>query len=267
VHSRKLIVKPGSKVKLPSHDAGATHGYNKAKALVELQRHQARMFELQEVLYADKKHALLIVLQAIDAGGKDGTIRTVMRGVNPQGCAVTSFKAPNSEEVGHDFLWRVHKAVPSKGQIGIFNRSHYEDVLIVRVHDLVPKSVWSLRYAQINDFERMLTDNGVTILKFFLHISKDEQKRRFEARLADRDKLWKVNPIDFEERKRWDDYVDAFEDAITKCSTKWAPWYIIPSNKKWYRNLVISGIIVEALEAMKLEYPAPDFDPKTVKIV
>ena len=222
------------------------------------------MFELQEVLYAQRKHALLIVLQAIDAGGKDGTIRTVMRGVNPQGCSVTSFKAPNSEELGHDFLWRVHKAIPSKGQIGIFNRSHYEDVLIVRVHELVPKSLWSLRYAHINDFERMLTDHGVTILKFFLHISKDEQKRRFQARLADRDKLWKVNPLDFEERKKWDDYVAAFEDAMTKCSTKWAPWYIIPSNKKWYRNLVISGIIVEALEGLKMEYPEPDFDPSKV---
>ena len=260
-------MKPGSKVKLANHDAGATHGYSKAKALVELQRHQARMFELQEVLYAERKHALLIVLQAIDAGGKDGTIRTVMRGVNPQGCSVTSFKAPNSEELGHDFLWRVHKAIPIKGQIGIFNRSHYEDVLIVRVHEMVPKSLWSLRYAHINDFERMLTDHGVKILKFFLHISKDEQARRFKARLADRDKLWKVNPIDFEERKKWDDYVEAFEDAMTKCSTKSAPWYIIPSNKKWFRNLAISRVIVETLEGLKLEYPEPDFDPTAIKIV
>jgi PPK2 family polyphosphate:nucleotide phosphotransferase len=267
VHSPKLIVKPGSKVKLANEDAGATHGYNKEKALLELEKHQTRMFELQEVLYAQKKHALLIVLQAIDAGGKDGTIRTVMHGVNPQGCDVTSFKAPNSEELGHDFLWRVHKAIPSKGMIGIFNRSHYEDVLIVRVHELVPKSLWSLRYDHINDFERMLTDHGVTILKFFLHISKDEQKKRFEERLADRDKLWKVNPLDFEERKKWDDYVAAFEDAMTKCSTKWAPWYLIPSNKKWYRNLVISGIIVEALEGLKMQYPKPDFDPKKIKVV
>jgi len=266
MNSRKLMVEPGSKVELADHKAGATHGFTKDRALLELTKHQARMFELQEVLYAQKKHALLIVLQAIDAGGKDGTIRTVMSGVNPQGCSVTSFKSPNEEELGHDFLWRVHKAIPIKGQIGIFNRSHYEDVLIVRVHQLVPKSLWSRRYGHISDFERMLADHGVKILKFFLHISKDEQKRRFEERLADRSKLWKVNPVDFEERKLWDDYVAAFEDALSKCSFEWAPWYIIPSNKKWFRNLAVSQIIVETLEGLKMQYPKPKFDPAQVAI-
>src|SRR5215475_7802434 len=192
--SRALRVKPGSRVKLVDRHANDTHGYNKEKA--------AR--ELQELLYACKKQALLIVLQALDAGGKDGTIRHVMSGVNPQSCQVTSFKAPTPEELGHDFLWRVHKAVPIKGDIGIFNRSHYEDVLIARVHKLVPKSVWSKRYEQINEFERILTRNDVTVLKFFLHISKDEQKRRLEARLSDPNKLWKASEADFAERALWD---------------------------------------------------------------
>jgi len=266
MNSRKLLVKPGSKVKLADHDPGATHGCTKEQALVELDKNRARMSVLQEVLYAQRRHALLIVLQAIDAGGKDGTIRTVMSGVNPQGCSVTSFKVPTDEEMGHDFLWRIHKAIPIKGQIGIFNRSHYEDVLIVRVHDLVPKSLWSLRYAHINDFERELSDHGVKILKFFLHISKDEQKRRFEARLADRSKLWKVNPLDFEERKRWDDYIAAFQDALSKCSTECAPWHIIPANKKWFRNLAVSQIVVEVLESLKMAYPKPKFDPAKVVI-
>jgi len=264
--SDNLLVRPGSKLKLSSHDPGATHGYTKVKAALETERHRARMSELQEVLYAERKHALLIVLQAIDAGGKDGTIRTVMSGVNPQGCQVTSFKVPTTEELGHDFLWRTHKAVPIKGQIGIFNRSHYEDVLVVRVHNLIPKPVWTARYGYINEFERLLADSGVTILKFFLHISKDEQKKRFEQRLADPSKWWKFNPADFEERKKWDEYIAAFEDAFTQCSTKPAPWYIIPSNKKWFRNLAVSQIIVEALESLKLKYPKPDFDPSKIVI-
>src|SRR5262245_33066798 len=205
--SRALRVKPGTRVKLADRRASDTHGYNKEKAARELQRHQARMAELQELLYACKKQALLIVLQAPDAGGKDGTIRTVMSGVNPQSCQVTSFKAPTPIELGHDFLWRVHKAVPIKGDIGIFNRSHYEDVLIVRVHTLVPKSIWSKRYEYINVFERILADSGVKILKFFLHISKEEQKKRFEQRLEDPNKMWKANPTDFEERKLWDEYI------------------------------------------------------------
>jgi PPK2 family polyphosphate:nucleotide phosphotransferase len=212
---------------------------------------------LQNILYAEDKRSLLIVLQAIDAGGKDGTIRSIMSGVNPQGVRVTSFKKPTEEELGHDFLWRVHKAAPARGMIGIFNRSHYEDVLVVRVHNLVPKDVWQARYDHINHFETLLTDSGVTILKFYLHISKDEQKERFQARLDRPHKRWKFNIGDLKERELWDDYMDAFETAFEKCSPKHAPWHIVPANKKWYRNLVISEKIVETLEGMNLQYPAP----------
>jgi PPK2 family polyphosphate:nucleotide phosphotransferase len=224
------------------------------------------MAELQELLYASKKRALLIVLQAIDAGGKDGTIRHVMSGVNPQSCQVTSFKAPTAEELGHDFLWRIHQRVPIKGFFGIFNRSHYEDVLVVRVHDLVPKAVWSRRYDYINGFERVLDDGGVTILKFFLHISKDEQKKRFEDRLRDPAKMWKATLQDLEERKLWEKYRKAFEDAISKCSTEVAPWYVIPADRKWFRNLAVSEVIVQTLEAMDLKYPKPAFDTSKVVI-
>lgn len=266
MNSDRLKVKPGAKVKLSRHDPDDTHGYTKEKAELELQKHQAKLTKLQELLYAGKKHSLLIVLQAIDAGGKDGTIRNVMSGVNPQSCQVTAFKAPTEEELGHDFLWRVHKAVPIKGFIGIFNRSHYEDVLVVRVHDLVPKSVWSKRYGQINAFEEILDASGVKILKFFLHISKDEQKQRFEQRLADPIKRWKVALGDFEERKRWDQYQAAFEDALSKCSSAFAPWYVIPADKKWFRNMAVSQIIVETLESLNLQYPKLEFDPTKIVI-
>jgi PPK2 family polyphosphate:nucleotide phosphotransferase len=266
MNSKKLMVKPGKKLKLADHDPDDSHGFTKEMADRQLQKHQSKLDQLQELLYAGKQHALLIVLQALDAGGKDGTIRHVMSGVNPQSCSVTAFKVPTAEELGHDFLWRVHKAVPIKGSIGIFNRSHYEDVLIARVHKLVPKSVWSKRYAHINDFEHMLADSGVKILKFFLHISKDEQKRRFEQRIADRCKRWKVSPADFEERKLWDEYIDAFEDALSKCSADCAPWYVIPANKKWFRDLAVSQIIVEALESLDMKYPKIEFDPATIVI-
>ena len=196
----------------------------------------------------------------MDAGGKDGTIRSIMSGVNPQGVQVTSFKKPTAEELSHDFLWRIHRAVPPLGMIGIFNRSHYEDVLVVRVHNLVARSVWEKRYDQINDFERLLADNGVTILKFYLHISKDEQKKRLEARLDQPHKRWKFNPADLAERARWDDYMQAFETAFNQCSTESAPWYIVPANKKWYRNLVISQQIVETLAGLNLKYPEPAAD-------
>jgi PPK2 family polyphosphate:nucleotide phosphotransferase len=202
----------------------------------------------------------------MDTAGKDGTIRNVMTGCNPQGCTVTSFKVPTPEELAHDFLWRVHKAVPGKGQIGIFNRSHYEDVLVVRVHNLVPKSVWSKRYDEINAFENHLTRNGVTILKFFLHISKDEQKRRLLDRLNDPRKQWKVNPGDFEERKLWDDYTAAYEDALSRTSTGHAPWFVIPSDHKWFRNLAVSSIIVDALESLDLKLPRPSFDLKSMRV-
>jgi PPK2 family polyphosphate:nucleotide phosphotransferase len=234
------------------------------KQLLELNH---RLEELQELLHAEHKHKVLIVLQAMDTGGKDGTIRHVFEGVNPQGVRVASFKKPTPEELGHDFLWRVHKQVPGRGEIVIYNRSHYEDVLVVRVHDLAPKGVWSKRYDHINDFERMLVDEGTTILKFFLHIDLDEQKERLQARLDEPNKRWKFNPADLEERKLWPKYVKAYEDAISKTSTDWAPWYVVPANRKWYRNLVVGTVIIEALEDLNMRYPEPEFDPAEIKIV
>jgi PPK2 family polyphosphate:nucleotide phosphotransferase len=211
--------------------------------------------ELQYRLYAEQKQALLIVLQGIDAAGKDGTIRRVFSTFNPQGCSVTPFKVPTPEERGHDFLWRVHKKAPGSGHITIFNRSHYEDVLVVRVHDLVPRSVWSKRYAQINEFEKMLAANGTTIIKFLLLISKDEQRQRFRKRLDDPTRNWKFSREDVEKRKYWDDYLDAFEDAVNRCARPHAPWYCIPADRKWHRNLVISEIVKETLEEMDPRIP------------
>ncbi|MBC8105001.1 MAG: polyphosphate kinase 2 family protein, partial [Anaerolineae bacterium] len=201
------------------------------------------------------KYAVLVVLQAMDAGGKDGTIESIFSGVNPQGCQVTSFKAPSHLELSHDYLWRVHNACPARGMIGIFNRSHYEDVLVARVKKLVPKSVWSERYHHINEFERMLADEGTTIIKFYLHISKEEQNERMKARLSDRKKRWKFNPSDIIEGKSWDDYMEAFEDAMSECSTKYAPWYVVPADDKWYRNWVVSDVIVRTMKKMDLKYP------------
>lgn len=255
---KHCIVRPGSRLRLRHRDPDDTLGQERDdKALEKTLR---RLRELQHLLYADKRYALLIVLQALDAGGKDGTIRHVMSGVNPQGCEVFSFKAPTNEELAHDFLWRIHNATPSKGNIGIFNRSHYEDVLIVRVHNLVPKAVWHKRYRQINDFEQMLTENGVTILKFFLHISRAEQKKRFQARIEDSSRNWKLSLPDFEERQHWDDYMAAYEDALSRCSTDHAPWYVVPANKKWFRNYVVAELVVQALDNMRLKYPAPTVD-------
>jgi PPK2 family polyphosphate:nucleotide phosphotransferase len=263
---KELIVKPGEKIKLSKWDPEETLGWEKDhKMKVSLDKSLERLDKLQYLLYAEKKRAVLIVLQAIDSGGKDGTIRHVMSRVNPQGCSVTSFKKPTEEEAEHDYLWRIHKAVPSCGDIGIFNRSHYEDVLVVRVHNLVPKDVWSERYDQINQFEEFLHDNDVTILKFFLHISKDEQKKRFEQRIEDPDRQWKISEADFAERKYWNDYTKAYEDALTRCSTKHAPWYVIPANKKWFRNLAVSHIIAETMEEMNMKFPPPALDKKTLK--
>lgn len=263
----ELIATPGKKVRLEKWDPEDTLGWNKShKMKASLDKTIVKLDGLQYLLYAEHKRALLIVLQGLDAAGKDGTIRHVMSGVNPQGCRVTSFKKPTSEELTHDYLWRVHKAVPPIGDIGIFNRSHYEDVLVVRVHDLAPKEVWSRRYDQINDFERMLVENNVKILKFFLHISSDEQKERFQQRIDDKDRQWKISEADFAERKFWNDYTRAYEAALTKCSTPHAPWYVIPSNKKWFRNLAVSHIIVETLEAMKMNFPAPSVDVSKIKL-
>jgi PPK2 family polyphosphate:nucleotide phosphotransferase len=216
------------------------------------------MKDLQERLYAEGQQSLLIVLQAMDAGGKDGTIKRVFEGVNPQGVHVANFKQPTEKELAHDFLWRVHRQVPPTGMIGIFNRSHYEDVLIVRVNNLVPESIWRARYDHINNFERLLADSGTRILKFYLHIDKKEQKERFQARLDNPDKHWKFNLGDLPVREQWDDYMRAFEDAITQCHTEAAPWHIVPANHKWYRNLVICRTIVETLEAMNPQFPPPE---------
>jgi PPK2 family polyphosphate:nucleotide phosphotransferase len=256
--AKHCIVRPESDVRLKKLDPNETFGVKRSDKALE--KSLDRLRELQLLLYADKRYSLLIVLQGLDAAGKDGTIRHVMSGVNPQGCDVTSFKAPSPEELARDFLWRIHKAVPPRGTIGIFNRSQYEDVLIVRVHDLVPKAVWRKRYRQINDFERMLTENGVTILKFFLHISKDEQKKRFEARIQDPSRNWKLSLPDFEERKHWDEYTAAYEDALSRCSTEEAPWYVIPANNKWFRNYLVAELVVQALDNMRLKYPPPSVD-------
>ncbi len=218
------------------------------------------IIELQRRFYAEGKHKLLIVLQAMDAGGKDGTIRHVFRGVNPQGVRVTSFKAPSREELAHDFLWRIHKAVPAKGMFGVFNRSHYEDVLVVRVHDLVPESAWRPRFEMINDFERMLVETGTTILKYYLHISKQEQRKRFQARLDDPSKNWKFSKEDLEKRELWDDYMVAYEEMLQKTTTDWAPWSVIPSDQKWYRNLAITRQIANTLRELDPTYPSPEQD-------
>jgi len=261
---KRFIVKPGKPARVNKRDPDETLGIKKNDNLLD--KNVEKLRDLQHLLYADKRHALLIVLQALDAGGKDGTIRHVMSGVNPQGCQVTSFKAPSTEELDHDFLWRIHNNVPRRGDIGIFNRSQYEDVLIVRVHKLVPKEVWSKRYSQINDFEKMLDQNGVTILKFFLHISKDEQLKRFQSRLSDPAKNWKLSLPDFREREHWDQYMEAYEDALTNCSTSHAPWYVIPSNQKWFRNYAISCIVIDALEKMKLKFPPASIDVSKIKL-
>jgi len=265
--SRRLHVKPGAKVDLADIDPAGTHGFEKGKDLeAALAKNIARIDELQYLMYAEHRRALLVVLQGIDASGKDGTIRHVMTGFNPQGCRVTPFKAPTPEELAHDFLWRIHHAVPGKGDAAIFNRSHYEDVLVVRVHELVPAPVWKRRYDQINDFERYLAENDVVIVKFFLHISKDEQKRRLERRLEDSTRQWKVALSDFEERKRWKDYQRAYDDAITRCNTKEAPWYVVPADKKWFRNLAVSQVLVETLEALDMHFPKPTVDLSRVKV-
>jgi PPK2 family polyphosphate:nucleotide phosphotransferase len=258
--SKQLAIAPGTKVKMKDIDPDDTHGIAKHRGAELLTKNVDRLAVLQYLLYAEAKQSVLVVLQGIDAAGKDGTVRHVMSGLNPQGVSVTSFKVPEGEEKRHDFLWRVHKAMPPDGDVGIFNRSYYEEVLVVRVHNLVPKNVWSEHYDQINDFERMLSQNGVKILKFLLYIGKDEQLKRFRERLDDKTKNWKFSPADVKEREYWDDYMAAFEDMLRKCSTEHAPWYVIPANHKWFRNLAVSQILVEAMEGMNLKYPKPTAD-------
>jgi len=264
---KKLIVKPGTKIHLSGHDPGETAGLKDEKeARLALEKNRLKLEKLQILLNAENKRSLLVVLQGMDTSGKDSTIRHVMEGVNPQGYDVTSFKVPSTEEMKHDFLWRIHKAVPAKGTIGIFNRSHYEDVLVVRVHNLVPPDIWSARYKQINRFEWILAENQVKILKFFLHVGKAEQKKRLQERLADPAKNWNMNLQDIKERELWKNYMAAYEDALTECSTEWAPWHIIPSDKKWFRNLAVSQIIVETLEAFDMKYPTLSYDPRTIEV-
>jgi PPK2 family polyphosphate:nucleotide phosphotransferase len=261
------IVRPGQKVRLsrwPTDDTGDFEDKDEARPASH--KILKKLDEQQELLYASGKHALLIVFQAMDGGGKDGAIEHVFSGVNPQGCVVTSFKAPSPQELSHDFLWRVHNAAPARGMIGIFNRSHYESVLVERVRQLAPRDVWKRRYDHINAFEKLLSDEGTTILKFFLHISWEEQKRRMEARLKDPLKNWKFSPSDLKERRRWDDYMKAYEDALERCSTKHAPWYIVPADHKWFRNWIVSDTILRALKRLKLAPPPPLKDADKIKV-
>lgn len=247
---------PGDKIKLKDIDPREVRGdWDKESAYEQIAKNTERSRELAYRLYAENKRALLLVLQGMDTAGKDGTIRTVMTGINPQSFQITPFKQPSNEELDHGFLWRVHRAVPRRGNIGIFNRSHYEDVLVVRVHDLVPKSVWTTRYDRINDFEELLTEANVKIVKCFLHVSKEEQRERLQTRLDNPDKRWKFSKADLSERKLWDDYQEAYEVALNRCNTKHAPWHVIPSDRKWYRNLVVSGLVKETLERMDPQFP------------
>jgi PPK2 family polyphosphate:nucleotide phosphotransferase len=264
-YRKQFFVSPGEKLKLAAIDPAHTGGHTSSEdALSEIQKHVARMAESQALLYADGNQSLLVVLQALDAAGKDGVVRHLFTGMNPQGTSVFGFKQPSAEEAAHDFLWRAHQRTPAKGEIVVFNRSHYEDVLVVRVHQLVPKSVWSGRYELIRDFEKMLVDNGTRILKFFLHISPEEQLLRFKQRLDDPARNWKISEGDYSEREFWSTYVEAYEEALSKTSSKDAPWYVIPANHKWFRNLAISQIIADTMGEMGLKLPPTRVDLKEI---
>lgn len=265
----KTWLELGNNASVAGLDGHATPGFDgesdEARALTKKMRKE--LIDLQRRLFAEGGQALLVVLQAMDTGGKDGTIRRVFSGVNPNGVRIARFHKPTAQEAGHDFLWRVHKHAPEKGFITIFNRSHYEDVLVVRVNDLVPENVWRKRYGHIKAFEQLLVDEGTTIVKFYLHIDKDEQRERLQARLDDPAKHWKFDEHDLVQRKRWDDYMKAFDEAIRRTSTKSAPWYIIPANRKWYRDYAIMTILTDTLRKMNPQYPAADgFDPETIDI-
>jgi PPK2 family polyphosphate:nucleotide phosphotransferase len=256
--SAALRVQPGTTVDLGAIDPDAAYGRDKDTARVELDRDRARLASLQERLWAEHRQRVLVVLQGIDTAGKGGTIEHVMGAFNPLGCPVHAFKVPTEVELAHDYLWRVHARVPADGEIAIFDRSHYEDVLVVRVLGLVPEERWRRRYDQINAFERMLVEEGTTIVKFFLYIDRDQQRDRFQARLDDPDKRWKFRLGDLETRRRWDDFVAAYEEALSRCSTEAAPWYVIPSNRKWFRNLAVAQILAETLERLDPRFPEPD---------
>jgi len=264
----RYLIKPGTQVNFSKIDTkdNDMHPVGKEKGSKLLPALTARLGELQELLYAEKKHKVLVIFQAIDAGGKDGTIRKVFAGTDPAGVRVKSFKKPSENELDRDYLWRIHYRVPRKGKIAIFNRSHYEDILAVRVKNLAPKSIWSKRYEHINDFEKMLSDEGTTIVKIFLLISNKEQKERLQARIDDPEKHWKFNVDDLDDRARWPEYMTAFQDMITKTSTDHAPWHIIPADRKWHRNLVVTQLMIDTLEALNMDYPEVDFDPSKVVI-
>ena len=266
-YRKEFEVKPGTKVKLSRIDPNYKGKHVDEKtAQADLEQYRANLSKQQALLYAEKNHSLLIVLQALDAAGKDGTINHVMSAMNLQGTTVTGFKGPTALELEHDFLWRIRPHAPAKGMVAIFNRSHYEDVLVVRVHKLAPKDVWSERYELINDFEKLLRkQNSTRIIKFFLHISKEEQLERFKQRLDDPARNWKISPSDYKERALWDDYTEAFEDVFTETSTKDAPWYIIPSNHKWFRNLAVSQIVGATMEDLGMKMPKPQVDLKAIR--
>ena len=260
-YRKKFVVEPGAKVRLAKIDPSYSGKHEShAKVMPQIQKYVERMAKLQYLLYADGNQSLLVVLQALDAAGKDGVVQHLFTGMNPQGTSVFGFKQPSRSELAHDFLWRAHLPAPSRGQVVIYNRSHYEDVLVVRVHKLVPHSVWSKRYDLINDFERMLAQNGTRILKFYLHISPEEQLERFKQRLDDPSRHWKISESDYSERELWPKYIEAYEDALARTSTKRAPWYVIPANHKWFRNLAISQIVADTMDEMGLKLPPTHVD-------
>jgi PPK2 family polyphosphate:nucleotide phosphotransferase len=262
----RFRVRPGARVRLADIDPSLKDRHeSQESAAAEIEQYRKRLVDLQEMIYVERRRSLLICLQGLDTAGKDGTIKHILSAMNPQGCTVAPFRQPTPEEQAHDFLWRAHRAAPARGEVAIFNRSHYEDVLVVRVHDLVPKSVWSRRYERINAFEQGLADEGTHILKFFLHISSEEQLARFKARLDNPTKQWKISESDYQERKFWDEYVKAYEEALSRCSTEQAPWFIIPANHKWFRNLAVGRILVEHLEGLKLTYPKPMVDLEHIR--
>jgi PPK2 family polyphosphate:nucleotide phosphotransferase len=265
-YAKQFRVGPGETIDLDAIDADfKPEGMNREEAEENFEDLSDELRDLQHLMYAEDRRSLLVVLQGRDAAGKDGTIRHVFGPMNPQGTRVTSFKVPSKEELAHDFLWRCHNAAPKRGTIGIFNRSHYEDVLVVRVHELVPKEIWSKRYDHINAFERLLADSGTVILKFYLHIDRDEQLERFKKRIDNPKKNWKISDADYSERPHWDAYTEAFQDALAKCSTDIAPWFVIPANRKWARNLVIADIVAESMRNLDMRFPEPEVDIEEIR--
>ena len=267
--TRRLLerVRVGDDLKLADHDPGETFGWTKETAKVDLDAERDRLAELQKMLFAEASRSVLVVLQAMDAGGKDGVLREVLTGLNPAGVRVSAFGVPSAEELGHDFLWRIHRHTPARGQIGVFNRSHYEDVLVVRVKQLVPPSVWRKRYAHIRRFERLLVDEGTHLVKICLHVSKEEQGRRLQARLDTPEKRWKFRLGDLDDRKLWDEFTAAYEDTIRETSTEWAPWHVVPSDHNWVRNLAVAEILVDAFERLDPQFPPADPQLDGVEVV